>query len=106
MVLEQDYGVPQVINDGVSIARAIELQDPVENAGAQLIKEVRPGRAGGRAGGWAGGRGGLVGSGWRWWDLWGWLGSGWGGRLGGVAKVGGRWNGFGAARWVVEGAQA
>lgn len=31
----------QVINDGVSIARAIELADPVENAGAQLIKEVR-----------------------------------------------------------------
>lgn len=40
VVLEQDYGVPQVINDGVSIARAIELADPVENAGAQLIKEV------------------------------------------------------------------
>ena len=41
MVLEQSYGVPQVINDGVSIARAIELEDPIENAGAQLIKEVR-----------------------------------------------------------------
>ncbi len=40
MVLEQSYGVPQVINDGVSIARAIELEDPMENAGAQLIKEV------------------------------------------------------------------
>ena len=40
VVLEQGYGVPQVINDGVSIARAIELEDPVENAGAQLIKEV------------------------------------------------------------------
>ena len=40
VVLEQAYGVPQVINDGVSIARAIELEDPVENAGAQLIKEV------------------------------------------------------------------
>ena len=40
MVLEQSYGVPQVINDGVSIARAIELEDPYENAGAQLIKEV------------------------------------------------------------------
>lgn len=39
-MLEQDYGVPQVINDGVSIARAIDLVDPVENAGAQLIKEV------------------------------------------------------------------
>lgn len=40
MVLEQKFGVPQVINDGVSIARAIELPDAVENAGAQLIKEV------------------------------------------------------------------
>jgi len=40
VVLEQKFGVPQVINDGVSIARAIELQDPFENAGAQLIKEV------------------------------------------------------------------
>ena len=40
VVLEQAYGVPQVINDGVSIARAIDLEDPVENAGAQLVKEV------------------------------------------------------------------
>ena len=41
VVLESKFGVPQVINDGVSIARAIDLKDPVENAGAQLIKEVR-----------------------------------------------------------------
>eukprot|EP00955_Chlamydomonas_euryale_P036980 350618-Chlamydomonas_euryale.AAC.10 len=41
VVLESPYGVPQVINDGVSIARAIELEDKFENAGAQLIKEVR-----------------------------------------------------------------
>ncbi|KAK9801314.1 hypothetical protein WJX73_000940 [Symbiochloris irregularis] len=40
VVLQQEYGVPQVINDGVSIARAITLEDPIENAGAQLIKEV------------------------------------------------------------------
>jgi len=40
VVLEQKFGVPQVINDGVSIARAIDLKDPVENAGAQLVKEV------------------------------------------------------------------
>lgn len=39
-MLEQKYGTPQVINDGVSIARAIDLADLVENAGAQLIKEV------------------------------------------------------------------
>ena len=41
VVLESKFGVPQVINDGVSIARANDLKDPVENAGAQLIKEVR-----------------------------------------------------------------
>jgi hypothetical protein len=41
VVIEQGQGrVPLVINDGVSIARAIDLPDPVENAGAQLIKEV------------------------------------------------------------------
>jgi len=40
VVLEQKFGIPQVINDGVSIARAIDLKDPVENAGAQLVKEV------------------------------------------------------------------
>jgi chaperonin GroL len=40
VVLEQPFGVPQVINDGVSIARSIELIDPAENAGAQLVKEV------------------------------------------------------------------
>lgn len=40
VVLDQSFGVPQVINDGVSIARAIDLEDPVENAGAQLVKEV------------------------------------------------------------------
>lgn len=40
VVLEEKFGMPQVINDGVTIARAIELPDPVENAGAQLIKEV------------------------------------------------------------------
>lgn len=40
VVLEEKYGTPQVINDGVTIARAITLPDPVENAGAQLIKEV------------------------------------------------------------------
>ena len=40
VVLEEKFGMPQVINDGVTIARAIELSDPVENAGAQLIKEV------------------------------------------------------------------
>jgi len=40
VVLGDKFGIPQVINDGVSIARAISLPDPAENAGAQLIKEV------------------------------------------------------------------
>lgn len=40
VVLEESYNSPQVVNDGVTIARAIELEDPVENAGAQLINEV------------------------------------------------------------------
>ena len=40
VVLEEKFGVPQVINDGGSSARFIELPEPVEDAGAQLIKEV------------------------------------------------------------------
>eukprot|EP00887_Chlorella_sp_A99_P002510 scaffold6.g2510.t1 len=50
VVLEQAYGMPQVINDGVSIARAIDLEDAVENAGAQLIKEQVAGRTNDAAG--------------------------------------------------------
>ncbi|AEE90593.1 chaperonin large subunit [Tepidanaerobacter acetatoxydans Re1] len=40
VVLEKKFGTPTITNDGVSIAREIELEDPYENAGAQLIKEV------------------------------------------------------------------
>ncbi|MFY9114814.1 MAG: chaperonin GroEL [Dethiobacteria bacterium] len=40
IVLDKKFGSPQIINDGVSIAREIELEDPVENMGAQLLKEV------------------------------------------------------------------
>jgi len=40
VVLDKEYGAPVVTNDGVSIAREIELEDRFENAGAQLIKEV------------------------------------------------------------------
>lgn len=36
-----DFGAPRVINDGVTIARAIELPNAMENAGASLIREVR-----------------------------------------------------------------
>lgn len=40
VVLEKSYGSPLIINDGVSIAKEIELEDPFENMGAQLLKEV------------------------------------------------------------------
>ncbi len=40
VVLEKKYGAPLITNDGVSIAREIELEDPYENLGAQLVKEV------------------------------------------------------------------
>ncbi|MBR6756674.1 MAG: chaperonin GroEL [Peptococcaceae bacterium] len=40
VVLGRQYGAPVITNDGVSIAREIELEDPFENMGAQLLKEV------------------------------------------------------------------
>ncbi len=40
VILEKAYGSPLITNDGVSIAREIELEDPFENMGAKLIKEV------------------------------------------------------------------
>ncbi|HEY9869378.1 MAG TPA: chaperonin GroEL [Candidatus Obscuribacterales bacterium] len=40
VVLEKKFGAPQIVNDGVTIAKEIELADHVENAGAQLIREV------------------------------------------------------------------
>lgn len=40
VVLERKYGSPIITNDGVTIAKEIELEDPYENMGAQLVKEV------------------------------------------------------------------
>ena len=40
VVLAKKFGAPTITNDGVSIAREIELEDPYENMGAQLVKEV------------------------------------------------------------------
>ena len=40
VVLDRKFGSPLITNDGVSIARDIELEDPYENMGAQLVKEV------------------------------------------------------------------
>ena len=37
VIIDKEYGDPQIINDGVSIAKEIELEDPVENAGAKLV---------------------------------------------------------------------
>jgi len=39
-LLDKSYGAPTITNDGVSIAREIDLEDPYENMGAQLVKEV------------------------------------------------------------------
>ena len=40
VVIEKKFGAPTITNDGVSIAREVELEDPFENMGAQLVKEV------------------------------------------------------------------
>src|SRR5215216_877409 len=40
VVLEKKWGAPTITNDGVSIAKEIELEDPLEKVGAELVKEV------------------------------------------------------------------
>ncbi|MCL2751618.1 MAG: chaperonin GroEL, partial [Firmicutes bacterium] len=40
VVLDKKFGAPLITNDGVTIAKEIELSDPFENMGAQIIKEV------------------------------------------------------------------
>ena len=40
VVLDKSYGAPLITNDGVTIAKEIELEDAFENMGAQLVKEV------------------------------------------------------------------
>ena len=40
VVLDKKYGAPLITNDGVTIAKEVELEDPFENMGAQLVKEV------------------------------------------------------------------
>ena len=41
VLLEKKFGSPLITNDGVTIAREIELEDPIENMGAQLDKDER-----------------------------------------------------------------
>ena len=40
VVIDQSYGAPRITKDGVTVAKAIELSDPFENMGAQLVKDV------------------------------------------------------------------
>ena len=40
VALERSFGAPLVTNDGVTVAREVELENPVENMGAQLIREA------------------------------------------------------------------
>ncbi len=40
VVLDKGYGIPTITNDGVTIAKEVELKDPIENLGAQIVKEV------------------------------------------------------------------
>ena len=40
VIIGKQYGSPQIVNDGVTIAKEIELKDPLENAGARLLQEV------------------------------------------------------------------
>ncbi len=40
VVIQKSFGAPQITKDGVSVAKEIELEDPVENMGAQMVKEV------------------------------------------------------------------
>ena len=40
VIIEKKFGAPHITKDGVSVAKEVELEDPFENMGAQLVKEV------------------------------------------------------------------
>src|SRR5690606_8824368 len=40
VILDKKFGAPTITKDGVSVAKEIELKDPIENMGAQLVREV------------------------------------------------------------------
>src|SRR5512147_847144 len=40
VLLEKKFGAPQIVNDGITVAKEIELEDPLENTGARLIQEI------------------------------------------------------------------
>jgi len=40
VIIQKQYGSPHITKDGISVAKEIDLKDPIENMGAQLVKEV------------------------------------------------------------------
>ena len=40
VIIEQSWGAPKITKDGVTVAKAIDLKDPTENLGANLVKQV------------------------------------------------------------------
>ncbi|HAM15719.1 MAG TPA: molecular chaperone GroEL, partial [Eggerthellaceae bacterium] len=40
VAIEKSYGAPTITNDGVTVAREVELENPVENMGAQMVREA------------------------------------------------------------------
>ena len=42
VVIDKKFGSPTVTKDGVTVAKEVELSDPIENMGAQMVKEVAP----------------------------------------------------------------
>ena len=40
VVIEKKFGSPSITKDGVSVAKEIDLEDPIENIGAQMVKEI------------------------------------------------------------------
>ncbi|MEE0899691.1 MAG: TCP-1/cpn60 chaperonin family protein, partial [Bacteroidales bacterium] len=40
VIIDKKFGAPHITKDGVSVAKEVELEDPIQNMGAQLVKEV------------------------------------------------------------------
>lgn len=40
VILERDFGAPQIVNSGVLVAKSVEFEDPFDNMGAQLLREA------------------------------------------------------------------
>ena len=44
VILDKSFGAPRITKDGVAVAKEIELEDKFENMGAQMVRDLRPGR--------------------------------------------------------------